>query len=103
MSQIENTLYQKWIKAQADFFPAADRKFCKFTEKQQQLIEVLEIAKVEKHIAYVGASQVGRPLVSRNAIARAFVELKGVRVIDFLCLLCIFRTFCHHISKLLLT
>ena len=73
MSQIENTLYQKWMQTQADFFPAVDRNFCKLTEKQQQLIEVLEIANVEQHITYVGASQIGRPISSRSAIARAFI------------------------------
>ncbi|MEN7974075.1 MAG: transposase [Verrucomicrobiota bacterium] len=42
------------------------------TTKQQQLVEVLEVAQIERHLPYVG-SVPGHPQKDRSAIARAFV------------------------------
>jgi len=57
---------------QSSLFPWLQEELGALTDKQQQLIRVLEVSKVETHIPYVGQVP-GRPLEDRSAIARAFV------------------------------
>ncbi len=61
-----------WHHFQGHLFPWLQEELPKLTQKQQQLIEVLEIAQLETHLPYSGHA-LGRPLKSRESIARAFV------------------------------
>jgi IS5 family transposase len=55
-------------------FPHVERCFaCKLTEKQQRLIAILEIVRVEEHLPSGREQRMGRPRKDRRAIARAFV------------------------------
>ena len=72
MNQTHQALSTIWNRFQASLFPWLQEELGELTAKQQQLVEVLEIAQVETHLPYVGQVP-GRPLQDRCAIARAFV------------------------------
>lgn len=65
-------LSQYWMHIQGTLFPWLIEELGPLTEKQQQLITVLEIARVEDFISYRGTCA-GAPEADRQAIARAFV------------------------------
>jgi len=72
MFQLREKLSQYWQNIQQDLFPFLVENLGPLSEKQQQLITVLEMARVEEFIqSYRG--WVGRPQDDRTAIARAFV------------------------------
>lgn len=72
MLQLTNKLSQYWHNIQQDLFPWLEIDLGPLTEKQQLLVTVLEMARVEEFIQnYRG--YVGRPQDDRTAIARAFV------------------------------
>jgi hypothetical protein len=66
-------LSRYWKIIQVNLFPWLEEEVGPLTEKQQLLITVLEMIKLEEHIASFTGRWVGRPLKSRVAIARAFV------------------------------
>jgi hypothetical protein len=72
MNQTRQVLSNIWNRFQASLFPWLQEELGELTGKQQQLIEVLEIAQIETHLPYVGQVP-GRPPEDRCAIARAFV------------------------------
>lgn len=72
MNQTRQLLSNIWNRFQASLFPWLQEELGELTGKQQQLIEVLEIAQIETHLPYVGQVP-GRPPEDRCAIARAFV------------------------------
>ena len=72
MNQARQELSSIWNHFQSSLFPWLQEELGELTEKQRQLVEVLELAQIETHIPYVGRGP-GRPLESRCAIARAFV------------------------------
>ena len=72
MNQTHQALCNIWNRFQASLFPWLQEELGELTAKQQQLVEVLEIAPIETHLPYVGQVP-GRPLQDRCAIARAFV------------------------------
>jgi hypothetical protein len=72
MNQTRRVLSNIWNRFQASLFPWLQEELGELTGKQQQLIEVLEIAQIETHLPYVGQVP-GRPPEDRCAIARAFV------------------------------
>ncbi len=72
MNQARQELSSIWNHFQSSLFPWLQEELGELTEKQRQLVEVLELAQIETHIPYVGRVP-GRPLESRCAIARAFV------------------------------
>jgi hypothetical protein len=72
MNQTRATLSIIWNRFQTSLFPWLQEELGEFTEKQQQLVEVLEVAQIEAHISYTGRGP-GRPSKDRCAIARAFV------------------------------
>ena len=72
MNQTHQTLSSIWHYIQASLFPWLQEELGPLTQKQQQLVEVLEVARIEKHLPYSGQVP-GRPLADRCAIARAFV------------------------------
>jgi transposase len=72
MIQLKEKVSQYLRYFQEDLFPWLEENLGPLSEKQQQLITVLEIARVEEFIqSYRG--WVGRPQDDRIAIARAFV------------------------------
>ena len=72
MSQLRKTLSQYWDKIQCSLFPFLEEQLDPLTEKQQQLIIILELVRIEQFlINYRGCE--GRPQKTRAAIARSFV------------------------------
>lgn len=72
MLQLANKLSQYWHNIQENLFPWLEETLGPLSEKQQQLVTVLEMSRVEEFIrSYRG--YVGRPQEDRTAIARAFV------------------------------
>lgn len=65
-------LSQYWMHIQGTLFPWLQEELGPLTEKQQQLITVLEVARVEDFIGYRGICA-GAPEADRQAIAQAFV------------------------------
>ncbi len=72
MNQTSLELSTIWNHFQTNLFPYLQEELGELTNKQKQLVEVLELAQVEMYLPYVGRVP-GRPLESRSAIARAFV------------------------------
>jgi Transposase DDE domain/Transposase domain (DUF772) len=72
MSKLGQTLSQYWSKIQGTLFPQLEEELDPLTEKQQQLITILEVVRIEQFIPdYRGYK--GRPRKTRTAIARSFV------------------------------
>jgi transposase len=72
MLQLKEKLSQYWHNIQQNLFPWLAEELGPLSEKQRQLITVLEMTRVEEFIqSYRG--YVGRPQDDRTAIARAFV------------------------------
>jgi len=72
MSSLKDTLSQYWLTIQGSLFPWLKEELGNLTDKQQLLITVLEIIRIEEHIpTHLGLP--GRPISDRVAIARAFV------------------------------
>lgn len=65
-------LSQHWMNIQASLFPWLEDELGPLSENQQQLVTVLEIARIEQFIPYFYGC-VGCPLEDRRSIARAFV------------------------------
>lgn len=72
MNQTRNRLSAIWNHFQTTLFPWLQEELGELTDKQKQLVEVLELAQIEVHLPYVGRVP-GRPPKSRSAIACAFV------------------------------
>lgn len=72
ISQAHLSLSSIWHHFQGHLFPWLEEDLPELTRKQQQLIEVLEMAQLETHLPYQGQVP-GRPQKSREAIARAFI------------------------------
>ena len=72
MNHLREGLSQSWLRIQGSLFPWLQEELGPLTEKQQQLVTILEFIRIEEHLrsAYGG---VGRPRKDRAAIARAFV------------------------------
>lgn len=80
MGQLVNKISEYWGIIQGSLFPWLEEELDPLTEKQQQLVTILEVARVEQFLPdYVGCE--GRPQKTRSAIARAFVA-KAVYNID---------------------
>jgi hypothetical protein len=72
MSQLHEKLSQYWSKIQETLFPWIEEELEPLTAKQQQLIMILEVVRIEEFIPdYFGCE--GRPQKTRPAIARAYV------------------------------
>lgn len=66
-------LSQWWGRIQGYLFSWLEEELGPLTEKQQQLITVLEIVRIEEHVPSYFRFFRGRPPKNRSAIARAFV------------------------------
>ena len=72
MNQLTKTLSQYWNKIQGTLFPWLEEELDPLTEKQQQLVAILELVRIEAFLpCYDGCE--GRPQKTRSAIARSFV------------------------------
>jgi hypothetical protein len=72
MSQLTETLSHYWNKIQGSLFPWLEEELDPLTEKQQQLVAILELVRIEEFLpCYDGCE--GRPRKTRSAIARSFV------------------------------
>lgn len=66
------TLSRYWEKIQGTLFPFLEEELGALTEKQQQLISILEVIRIEQFIID-SRGNVGRPPKTRRAIARSFI------------------------------
>ena len=71
MNHLRDTLSQYWQNIQGSLFPWLTEELGVLTEKQQQLVTVLEVARIEEHMPSERGYP-GRPKKSRIALARAF-------------------------------
>ncbi len=72
MSFLLGTLSQFWLTVQGTLFPWLAAELGELSEKQKQLVKILELLQIEQ---FVKGQQgvLGRPLEDRQAIARAFL------------------------------
>ncbi len=75
ISQAQLSLSSIWFHFQGHLFPWLQEELPELTRKQQELVEVLEMMQLEIHLPYSGLVT-GRPLKSRESIARAFAAGK---------------------------
>jgi len=74
MNPLRETISWLKTKVQEDFFPYLQSCFTDpMTDKQKRLITILEIVQVENYVQTPELQWMGRKLVDRYAIARAFV------------------------------
>ena len=69
---LKQTLSQYWEKIQGTLFPQLEEDLPTLTKKQQQLVSILEIIRVEKFVFPTCPGFRGRLEKSRRAILRAF-------------------------------
>jgi hypothetical protein len=72
MGKLVHTLSQYWTNIQGSLFPFLEEELDLLSEKQQQLITILELIRIEQYIPDHRWYE-GRPQKSRCAIARSFV------------------------------
>src|SRR5262245_27617062 len=72
MGKLGQTLSQYWTKIQGSLFPQLEEELDPLTEKQQQLVAILELIRVEQFIPDSFGCD-GRPPKTRSAIARSFI------------------------------
>jgi transposase-like protein DUF772/DDE family transposase len=72
MSFLAGTLSQFWLTIQGTLFPWLQQELGELSEKQKQLISILELVSIESFITTCRGYP-GRPQEDRKAIARAFV------------------------------
>ena len=72
MNRLRNTLSQRWLTIQGSLFPWLSEELGPLTEKQQALVTILELVRIEDFIMSSRGFP-GRPPKDRTAIARAFV------------------------------
>jgi hypothetical protein len=72
MSSLRESLAQYWLNIQGCLFPWLKEELGELSEKQQQLISILELVRVEEFLSQ-GYGYPGRPPEDRAAIARAFI------------------------------
>ena len=72
MNHLRESLSQCWLTIQSNLFPWLAEELGPLTEKQQRLITVLEMVRLEEHIPNLRGYP-GRPKKDRVAIASAVV------------------------------
>ena len=72
MSKLGQTIAQYWSKIQGSLFSFLEEELDSPTQKQQQLITILEVVRIEQFIPDRYGYE-GRPPKTRAAIARSFV------------------------------
>lgn len=69
---LEATLSQFWLTVQGGLFGWLEEEIGELNGKQQQLVKILELLRIENFVKWPGRVK-GRPPEDRQAIARAFV------------------------------
>jgi hypothetical protein len=72
MGQLTGTLLQFWNRIQGSLFPWLEEQLDPLTERQQQLITILELVRIEQFLPDTFGYE-GRPQKTRDAIARSFI------------------------------
>jgi len=72
MSKITGSLAQWWSNIQDTLFPLLEEELDPLTKKQQQLVTILEVVRIEQYVPDYRFYE-GRPRKTRCAIARSFV------------------------------
>src|SRR3989442_14174103 len=72
MSFLAGTLSQFWLTVQGGLFPWLAEEVGELSEKQKQLVAILELLQIESFVKS-NYGYAGRPQEDRRAIARAFV------------------------------
>src|SRR6266540_889099 len=72
MSFLASTLSQFWLTIQATLFPWLEEELGELSEKQRQLVSILELSRIESFIR-TSVGWPGRPEKDRRPMARAFV------------------------------
>ena len=72
MSGLRETLSQTWLSIQISLFPWLSEELGPLTKKQQELVAILELIRIEEFV-YSSPGFPGRPPKDRTAIARALV------------------------------
>lgn len=72
MRSLAETVAQFWSNIQGTLFPYLEEVVGPLTKKQMQLIEILEVIRIEQFIPDYSQYE-GRPRKTRSAIARSFV------------------------------
>lgn len=72
MKRLTTIISEYWSNFQNILFPHLEESLGPLTEKQQQLITILEVIKIEDYLPRV-YSPLGRPAADRGAMARAFI------------------------------
>ena len=72
MGKLAQNLAQCWSNIQASLFPFLEEELDPLSEKQQQLVTILELIRIEEYIPDYRWYE-GRPRKTRCAIARSFV------------------------------
>ncbi len=72
MSFLASTLSQFWQTIQATLFPWLEEELGELSEKQRQLVSILELSRIESFIR-TSVGWPGRPEKDRRPMARAFV------------------------------
>jgi hypothetical protein len=72
MSRLREVFSPYWQSIQTALFPCLEEVLGPLTEKQQQLVQTLEVIRIERHLPRRFRIP-GRPLKDRAAVARAFV------------------------------
>lgn len=70
---LKQTISCYWEKIQGTLFPVLEQELPPLTQKQQQLVSILEILRIEEFVFSICQGFRGRPEKSRRAILRAFV------------------------------
>ena len=76
MKLLEN-LSQYWLTIQGTLAPKLEEELGEYSSKQQLLITVLEMIRIEEHLPS-GFGLAGHPLSDRVAVARAFSAQGGL-------------------------
>lgn len=72
MNQLSQSLSQYWTNIQGQLFYWLEEELDPLTEKQQQLVTILEVVRIENFLPDLKGFK-GRPQKTRSAIARSFV------------------------------
>jgi transposase len=72
VGQLAGSLSSFWNRIQGTLFPFLEEELDPLTEKQQQLVAILELIRIEEFLPTC-VQREGRPQKTRSAIARSFV------------------------------
>jgi len=62
-----------WARVERSLFPHLEESLGPLTDKQKRLVAILELVRIEEHVASSVLQMRGRPADDRQALARAFV------------------------------